>query len=85
MTVTIHLGPEEERKLLERAARGGQDVTEYVRRLIARDLQDVDEALAPFRLQVAESGMSDEDLGAFFEEVRDEVWREKHGRASGES
>ena len=44
-------------------------------RLIARDIQGVDEALAPFRRQVEESGLSDADLGAFFEEVREEVWQ----------
>jgi hypothetical protein len=80
MSITINLTPDEERKLLERAARNGQDVTAYVHRLIERDIRGVDEALAPFRRQVAESGISDDELGAFFEEVRDEVWQEKHGR-----
>jgi len=37
-------------------------------------------ALAPFRRQVEESGMTDDELGDFFEEVREEVWQEKHGR-----
>jgi hypothetical protein len=55
-------------------------VTDYVHHLIARDLQSVDEALAPFRRQVEESGMSDEDVQSFFEDVRDEVWAERHGR-----
>ena len=39
-----------------------------------------DKALAPFRREVAESGMSDEDLLTFFQEVREEVYREKQGR-----
>jgi hypothetical protein len=82
MTITVDLGPEEANKLLERAAQSGQNVTSYVRRLIARDIQGVDEALAPFRRQVEESGLSDADLGAFFEEVRDEAWQERHGKAS---
>lgn len=85
MTITLHLGPDEEKKLAERAARSGQGLTDYVHRLIARDIQDVDTALAPFRRQVEESGMSDEDLESFFEEVRDEVWREKQGQPSRES
>ena len=38
-----------------------------------------DEALALFRRQVEESGMTDEELERFFEEVRDEIWREKKG------
>ena len=54
MTITVELGPEEETKVLERAAQSGQNVTAYVRRLIARDIQGVDEALAPFRSQVEE-------------------------------
>ena len=82
MSITISLTPDEERKLLERAARNGQDMTAYVHRLIERDIKDVDEALAPFRSQVAGSGISDDELGSFFEEVRDEVWQEKHGRPS---
>ena len=41
-----------------------------------------DEALAPFRRDVAESGMTDEELLHFFEEMREEVYQEKHGRPS---
>jgi hypothetical protein len=80
MNITIHLSPAEEKKVLERAAQSGQDVTAYIHRLIERDIQSVDEALAPFRRQVEESGMSDDELGAFFEEVNGEVWQEKHGK-----
>jgi hypothetical protein len=53
--------------------------------LIERDIQEppaVDQALAPFRRQVEESGMTDDELGDFFEDVREEVWQEKHGRPS---
>ncbi len=85
MTITILLTDEEQRHLAERAARNGRDLAEYVRLLIERDIQEpvaVDQALAPFRRQVEESGMSDDELGDFFEEVREEVWHEKHGRPS---
>jgi hypothetical protein len=82
MTITVELGPEEESKLLGRAAQSGQDVTTYIHRVIARDIQGVDEALAPFRRQVEESGLSDADLGAFFEEVREEVWQQKNSKSS---
>jgi hypothetical protein len=82
MTITVELGPEEETKLLDRAAQSGQNVTAYVHHLIARDIQGVDEALAPFRRQVEESGLSDAELRVFFEEVRQEVWQERHGNAS---
>jgi hypothetical protein len=52
--------------------------------IIERDIQRpaVDHALAPFRRQLEESGISDDELGAFFEEVREEVWQEKHGGPS---
>lgn len=39
-----------------------------------------DEALASFRQEVAQSGITDPELLAFFEEVREEVYHEKHGR-----
>jgi hypothetical protein len=42
----------------------------------------VEQALAPFRRQVEESGLTDDELGDFFEEVREEVWQDKHGRPS---
>ena len=82
MTIMIQLSPDEEERLAARAARSGEDVADYVHRLIARDLGGADEALAPFRRQVEASGVSDEELESFFDEVRDEVWREKQGRPS---
>ncbi len=84
MTVTLSLPPEMEKKLQERAAASGDDVAGFVHRLIEKELtfQAVNDALAPFRKQVEESGITDEELTKFFEEVRDEVWREKHGKAS---
>jgi hypothetical protein len=85
MTITIRLSDDEQRRLAERAARNGRDVADYVRLLIERDIQEppaVDQALAPFRRQVEESGMTDDELGDFFEDVREEVWQEKHGRPS---
>jgi hypothetical protein len=77
MTITITLSPEEERRLAERAAWLGQDLTVYVQKLIKKDIRSprlAMEALEPFRRQVKHSGMTHEKLGAFFEEVRDEVW-----------
>lgn len=88
MTITIRLSEDERRRLAERAARNGRDLAEYVHLLIERDIQGssaVDEALALFRRQVEESGMTDNELGDFFEEVRQEVWQEKHGRPSENS
>lgn len=41
-----------------------------------------DEALGPFRRQVAESGISDDELLALFEEMREEAYQQKHGHSS---
>ena len=85
MTITIRLSEEEQRRLAERAARNGRDLAGYVHLLIERDIQEpaaVDQALAPLRRQVEESGLTDDELGDFFEEVREEVWQDKHGRPS---
>jgi hypothetical protein len=85
VTITIQLSDEEQLKLAERAARNGRDLADYVHLLIERDVQEpsaLDQALAPLRRQVEESGMTDDELGDFFEEVREEVWQEKYGRPS---
>jgi predicted DNA-binding protein len=88
MTITIRLSDEEQRRLAERAARNGRDLAGYVHLLIERDIQEpgaANQALAPFRREVEQSGMTDDELGDFFEEVREEVWQEKHGRPSQRS
>jgi hypothetical protein len=85
VTFTIRLSDDEQRQLAERAARNGRDLVDYVHLLIERDIQAsvaLDQALAPFRRQVEESGMTDDELAEFFEEVREDAWQEKHGRPS---
>jgi hypothetical protein len=60
--------------------RGYSDVNQYVERLIAIDLlaaKSFDEILAPIRRTFQESGMSDDDLDALFEEAREEVYQER--------
>lgn len=82
MTITVSLSPEIERKLVERAARSGQDVESVARTLIERGVNGeptLDEILAPFRRQVVESGLSGDELTALFEEAREEAYREKKG------
>jgi hypothetical protein len=41
-----------------------------------REDRTFDEILAPFRQSVAESGMTDEELDALFQEAREEVWQQ---------
>lgn len=86
MSIVIDLVPDLQRRLAERAARAGVDPSEYAEMIIIRELDRkaaADRALAPFRAQVEASGMTDDELDAFFEDVRDEVWREKHPKVAG--
>jgi hypothetical protein len=87
MTITINLSSEQERRLAERASRTGRDVAGYVHHLIDRDLdaETLDTILAPVRRDFEQSSMTDDDLTALVEEVREDIWREKHGRPSKES
>src|SRR4051794_35182791 len=84
MAITISLSPEQEKRLAERATQAGQEITAYVHRLIDQDLQaeSFDAILAPVRRNFEQSGMTDEDLAALVEEVREDIWREKHDRPS---
>ena len=80
MTMTLTMSPETQRKLVERATRAGQDVETVACELIERSLNSeptLDDILAPFRRQVAVSGLSESELTAVFEESRDEVDRDK--------
>ena len=78
-TLSISLPPEAQAKLSERAAAHGQDESEFASRLLAQALQaaSIDEILAPFRQQVADSRMSDDDFDGMCDELRGEVWAAK--------
>jgi len=83
MDITISIRPEMQERLQQRATDSGQDIEAYVERLIEKALsgpQRIDELLAPVRKQVAESGISDDELDALIEEVREEVWQEKQSQ-----
>jgi hypothetical protein len=80
MPITVNLTADTERKLRERASQVGQDVAALARELIERAIDtkpSLDEILAPFRRQVAESGVTDDELTALFDEARSEAWRAK--------
>jgi hypothetical protein len=68
--------------LRDRAKARGEDIASYVARLIQEALTtpSVDELLAPFRKQVAESGITDEELDQLGEELRHKVRQEKQAR-----
>jgi hypothetical protein len=82
MTLRISISDQAEAKLKERAAAEGKEPTAYAAKLIEDVVikPKLDKMLAPFRKQVAESGMTDAQLDGFYEGIRDEVWAERKGR-----
>jgi hypothetical protein len=92
MSITIHLPPQTEEKLRRRAAETGVAPDVLAGQLLEQSLNGgpvaparrpaaaLDEILAPFRREVEESGLTDEELQDFFTEVRDEVRAEKRAR-----
>jgi hypothetical protein len=79
MPLTLRLSEQARAKLTEQAAHIGQDIAAVASALIEQAVArpNVDEALAPFRKQVGQSGMTDDELDAFFEEVRERAFQER--------
>ena len=69
-------------KLAEQAKQNGQDIaavaSDLIEQAVARP--SVDEVLAPFRKQVAQSGMSDEELDDFLRAELEAHRREKKAK-----
>jgi hypothetical protein len=85
MTRTIELPlPEELLRLVdERARTAGLPREAYIRAVLSKDVSgepSVSEILAPFRDQVAGSGIGDEELDRLFSQARDESYRERSPR-----
>ena len=82
MTLSLNLPAEIEARLREKAKRSGEPVDVYALKVLSNAVTapSVDEVLADFRRQVAESGMSDEQLDEFYEGLRNEVWAERKGQ-----
>lgn len=94
MTITIDLPPDVEEAVKIQAAKEGLPLEAYVTSLIQegtkrRDRVDLlaeksfDEILAPFRRNVEESGMSDEELDGLFTTARKEASRGRKERTQG--
>jgi hypothetical protein len=80
MTLTIDLPPDLEKTLRQHAAKNGQDVTAFVLQAITEKLakaRTFEEVCAPFAQAAAATGMSNDEFDRFFEEVREEVWKDK--------
>jgi hypothetical protein len=89
MTQTIELPiPEELLRLVdERAQTAGLLREEYIRAVLLNVVSSgpsVSEILAPFRSQVAGSGISDQELDRLFAQARDESHRERSTRRGDE-
>ncbi len=61
----------------------GKTVEDYLRDLIQIDIlseRPFSEILEPIRRSFDESGMSEEELNALFEEAREKLYQESHGQ-----
>ena len=69
------------RALIEKASESGTTPEEYALRLIVEGLapreKTFDEILAPFRREVKESGVTDDELDALFTQARKDYHREE--------
>jgi hypothetical protein len=83
-SVTLRLSERARAKLAEQAAQSGLDISAVASDLIEHAVSrlSVDDVLAPFRKQVAESGMSDEELDAFFRSELEAHRREKKAKSA---
>jgi len=80
----LRLSQQTSEKLIQRAAQSGRDVASLAADLIEEAISrpTVDEALAPFRKQVAESGLSDEELDDFHRGLLAKMRNENKAKAS---
>ncbi|PYV16141.1 MAG: hypothetical protein DMG07_08385, partial [Acidobacteria bacterium] len=73
--------PEDLLKLVDdRARNAGLKREEYIRAVLSKDVTgepSLSEILAPFRDQVAASGISDEELARLFSGAREDSYRER--------
>ena len=79
MTVVLELEPEIEEALQKKASVDGKDIQNYIKDSLKKlALQpSLDEILAPVRQDFEESGMSEDELNEFIDDLREKVWQEK--------
>ena len=85
MTQTIEIPlPEELLRLVdEKAHSTGLERDDCIRAVLSKEVAgepSISEILAPFRDQVANNGISDEELNRLFSETREESYRERRSR-----
>lgn len=88
MKVVLELKPEVEEALEKKAKANGFEINVYLEKLIEKDVdrpKTLDEILAPFRQEVEQSGISDNELEAMVEETREEIYLEKLAKENGQN
>jgi hypothetical protein len=81
MRITIEISKEAESKLQKRADEMGKQLPEFIEYLVEREARfpnpSFDELAAPIRKQTKESGMTEEEIEEFVDELVREVRAEK--------
>ena len=83
MVISLNFSDGTEKMLSEQAASRGQSVEDYAAELIRKGVsggKSFAEILAPFRKQVADSGISDSELNELFDTARTEAHEAKQGQ-----
>ena len=79
MTVVLELKPETEKALQKKAKENGFELNVYLEKLIEKDVnaKSFDEILTPVQKEFEQSGMSEDELNVFLDDLREKVWQEK--------
>ncbi len=84
LAMRLRLTQQAKDKLTQQAAETGRQLDDVASELLEQAIArpSVDELLAPFRKQVAESGMSDEELDDFHRDLLQKVRAEKKAKSA---
>ena len=84
IVMKLRLSQQARQNLEQRAAENGQDVEGFTSQLVERAVTNptIDEILAPVRKQVADSGMSDQQLDDFFRSQLEAHRRDKKAKTA---
>ncbi len=79
MSVVLELEPEVEETLKKRAAARGSDFEVYLQSILKEQAnsQSYEEVMAPVWDEFEQSGMTEDELDDFMNEIREEVWQGK--------
>jgi hypothetical protein len=84
--ITITLPNDVTAALEKKALADGESVAGYIESLLKKQVirPSIDEILSPFRQQFAESGMTEDELDEFVDEIREEIYQEKLAKQNEE-